>query len=158
MFAATLEELAGQLALLQPSSSSSSSSKPKPPKPSALLQRVLAGAPSDRLRAYAEGRLHAEVLQPQLPQQLDENLRLLGVLATEMGGFVRQLQGAADAAAAVLANGGVGVDDNDAGTSANEDDDDAALLMAAAVDGAVKEMQLIVSLRFPPSMGGGMLA
>jgi hypothetical protein len=139
MFAATLEELAGQLATLEPpppggASSASSGSGSTSTEPSELMQRLLAKAPSAQLQAYASSAAPPACLQRLLPEQLDQNLRLLGILSAEMRSFLRQMEGLADAAAAALAGG-----------DSSAVDGDEALLMAAVLDGAAKEMQLIVS-------------
>jgi hypothetical protein len=152
MFAATLEELGGQLAALQPPAAPDRS--PQQPL-SELVQRVLARAPSERLAAYAAcappGRL-----QRGLPEALDANLRLLGVLGAEMRRFLRQLEALADAAAAAaLAGGGTG--GSEPGSPGV--DGDAALLMAGVLAGVARETELVVSLRLEGGRrSGGMAA
>lgn len=153
MFAATLEELAGQLATLEPpppggASSTSSGSGSTSTEPSELMQRLLAKAPSAQLQAYASGAGRPARLQRLLPEQLDQNLRLLGILSAEMRNLLRQMEGLADAAVAALAAG-----DSSSGSSSAVDGDE-ALLMAAVLDGAAKEMQLIVSKRSRRCRGG----
>ena len=154
MFAATLEELAGQLATLEPpppggaASSTSSGSGSTSTEPSELMQRLLAKAPSAQLQAYASGAGRPARLQRLLPEQLDQNLRLLGILSAEMRSLLRQMEGLADAAVAALA-----ASDSNSGSSSAVDGDE-ALLMAAVLDGAAKEMQLIVSRQGRCCMGG----
>lgn len=177
---ATLEELAGQLAVLQPPQTSSS----QPPRPAAggsgssgsgderkeLLARLMERAPSERLRSYIEGRLPAARLQRTLPEQLDENMRLLSILAAEMRALAQRLEQLADEAAAAAAQGGgTPSDDANAGAAdsaaaaggeaaiaahhgqsssaaaAGAPCTETALLLAAVADGAAKETLLIVS-------------
>lgn len=141
MFSATLAELGGQLSILQPPDA-------KPPvrgsapssEPDALMERLLAAAPSEQLRAYAAGTGPPPALQASLPQQLDDNLRLLSVLAAEMAGLLRCLEQLADSAAAAAVGAGAG----DASSGGGGNAGDEALLLAAVVDAAAKETQLIV--------------
>lgn len=132
MFASTLAELAGQLAVLEPPPRSSGGSAATK-GPSELLQRVMARAPSDCLQSYVAGTLPTTHMQRQLPEQLDQNLRLLSILAAEMRSFVQQLEQLTDAAASALVQPG-----EIASSSSDE-----ALLMAAVLDGAGRETQLI---------------
>ena len=142
MFVATLEELAGQLAALQPPSKERAAASQQ--QPSALLQRLLDRAPSEQLAAYASGTLPAkDHLQRSLPEALDANLRLLGVLAAEMRRFVGQVEAAADAAAAAALAGGV--DDGSGSSSSAERGAETALLMAGALVGVSRETELVVS-------------
>lgn len=142
LFGATLEELAGQLAALQPQQRARPSSGKRPAGPRAsgsgggssdgskeLMARLLERAPSERLRAYAEGRLPAGPLQRTLPEQLDQNLRLLTILAAEMRALVQQLEQLADAAAGgavAAAVGGLNTDEVSSGTRAAAAGDAAA--------------------------------
>ncbi|PSC71375.1 Major antigen [Micractinium conductrix] len=140
MFVATLEELAGQLAALQPPSKERAAASQQ--QPSALLQRLLDRAPSEQLAAYASGTLPAkDHLQRSLPEALDANLRLLGVLAAEMRRFVGQVEAAADAAAAAALAGGV--DDGSGSSSSAERGAETALLMAGALVGVSRETELV---------------
>ena len=139
MFASTLAELAGQLAVLEPPPRSSGGSAATK-GPSELLQRVMARAPSDCLQSYVAGTLPTTHMQRQLPEQLDQNLRLLSILAAEMRSFVQQLEQLTDAAESALVQPG-----EIASSSSDE-----ALLMAAVLDGAGRETQLIVSVAVPP--------
>lgn len=187
MFAAALEELAGQLAALQPPpqqqapvarqhgaasgiGSSSSSKGSGPAGTPDLLQRVLARAPSEPLAAYVAGRLPVPAkLQRSLPEQLDQNMRLLGVLAAEMRRFVGQMETLADAAGAAVGApapasapgsgnsagaGSVPPDENSRGEQLSSGSGsggctgatcDAALLMAGVLEGITRETALIVS-------------
>lgn len=146
MFTATLEELGGQLAALQPTVDSGSksgswtSSKAKATPESELLQRLLDTAPSDSLRAYASGSLPPARLQRSLPQQLDDNLRLLSILAAEMRGLLQRLEQLTDAAADDVKGAPSGRGDGISSSTADQ-----ALLLAAVLDGAARETQLIVS-------------
>lgn len=157
MFAATLQELASQLSVLQPPQPERSGQPPRgggddASGPAQLLQRLLApqpgGQPGSPPLALPHVQLPPEPLQRALPEQVDENLRLLNVLAAEMRRFVRRLQQLADGAtAAALAGGfdlgGASSDAQQGGCGAGLGDE--ALLLAAAVDGTSREMQLIVS-------------
>lgn len=165
MFAVTLEELGGQLAVLQPKQAErggsgkggSSSGGGHPGEgPSDLMQRLLERAPSDQLRAYAEGHGRAQSLQRGLPEQLDQNLHLLGVLAAEMRAFARQLERLAAAAVgeAMRVEGGDG--DASGGDAAAGGDD--ALLLAALADSAAQETQLVVSCPASAAQGPQLVA
>lgn len=150
MFAATLEELAGQLAVLEPQDSAKAAASNERSssiviggdagrRPPDMLQRLAARAPSECLQAYMRGARISARLQRQLPEQLDQNLRLLTVLAAEMRGFLRQLERLADAAATAL------LQLDEVGTGSSGPDSDEALLLAAVVDCITKETLLIVS-------------
>lgn len=151
MFVATMEELAGQLAALQPQQQQGSKGQEQhkggdgggPPE---LLQRVLARAHSERLAAYVAGRLPPlRPLQRGLPEQLDQNLTLLGVLAAEMQRFAAQLEALADgAAAAALADVKPAALEEPWGSGVAAATGNAALLMAGTVEGVAKETALIV--------------
>ncbi len=121
LFVATLEELAGQLAILQPSQQGQlSSSSSQPPRPGggatgsgsgkderqALFERLMQRAPSEQLRACIQGRMPAARLQRTLPEQLDANMRLLSILSAEMRALVQRLEQLADAAAAAAVQRG----------------------------------------------------
>lgn len=186
---ATLEELAGQLATLQPQQQAQRSASQPPRRATAgtgsgsggdgderkqLLDRLLQRAPSEQLRAYVEGRAPAGRLQRALPEHLDQNMRLLSILAAEMRVLVQRLEQLADAAAAPAAVQGSsaasdGADAGAAGTAAGSPGDgkaaaagqdpgrppaaahvanaEEALLLAAVADGAAKETLLIVSVQ-----------
>lgn len=144
MFSATLAELGGQLLTLQPPDA-------KPPvrgsgsaasEPDALMERLLAAAPSEQLRAYAAGAGPPPALQASLPQQLVDNLRLLSVLAAEMAGLLGRLEQLADSAAAAAVGEAAG--DASSGGGGGADGGDEALLLAAVADAAARETQLIV--------------
>lgn len=148
MFASTLQELTGQLALLQPppqkqkhTGGSKGGAEPT------VLQRVADRAPSDRLAAYAAGKLNTGTLQRGLPEQLDQNLRLLGVLAAEMRRFVGQMEAVADASAAqAVATVGLAEAGSGGSTAALEGSEggcEAALLMVAVLEGVGRETALI---------------
>lgn len=150
MFVAAMEELAGQLAALQPPQPRDSKALPKHERTDAgghsqLLQRVLARAPSERLAAYVAGRLPLGSLQRGLPEQLDQNLRLLGVLAAEMRRFVAQLEALAEsAAAAALGDIEPSVQEDPLSSGVAAAASDGALLMAGVLEGIAKETTLIV--------------
>lgn len=188
LFVATLEELAGQLATLQPQQQAQSSASQPPKRATAgsgssgdgderkqLLDRLLKQAPSERLRAYVEGRAPAGRLQRTLPEQLDQNMRLLSILAAEMRVLVQRLEQMADAAAAPVAVQGSsaasdGADASVAGSAAGSPADgiaaaagqdpgrppaaahvanaEEALVLAAVADGAAKETLLVVSVQW----------
>lgn len=151
MFVAAMEELAGQLAALQPPQPRDSKALPKHERTDAgghsqLLQRVLARAPSERLAAYVAGRLPLGSLQRGLPEQLDQNLRLLGVLAAEMRRFVAQLEALAEsAAAAALGDIEPSVQEDPLSSGVAAAASDGALLMAGVLEGIAKETTLIES-------------
>ena len=152
MFSSTLEELGSQLAALQPPDAqpparSGSGGKPATQpssEPDALMQRLLAAAPSEQLRAYAGGAGPRRALQASLPQQLDDNLRLLSVLAAEMAGLLRRMEQLADGAAAAAVGAATAAVSGSGGGCGGSSSGDEALLMAAVADAAAKEMQLIV--------------
>ncbi|KAI3435858.1 hypothetical protein D9Q98_001916 [Chlorella vulgaris] len=148
MFAATLEELAGQLAILEPQDSAKAAASNERSssiviggdagrRPPDMLQRLAARAPSECLQTYMRGARISARLQRQLPEQLDQNLRLLTVLAAEMRGFLRQLERLADAAATAL------LQLDEVGTGSSGPDSDEALLLAAVADCITKETLLI---------------
>lgn len=158
MFGEVLGQVAEQLGAVQPPEPAErrAGARPAatPDAPGAeqqktLLQRLQERAPSSVLSAYVEGRLDLGRLQRSLPEQLDQNMRLLSILAAEMQHFVRRLEQLADAAAAELAadsgakqaaGGGQG-----GGGSAAAGGDEEALLRAAVADGLAKETRLVVS-------------
>ncbi|KAL4458493.1 hypothetical protein ABPG75_013358 [Micractinium tetrahymenae] len=152
MFVAALEELAGQLSTLQPPPQQDSRARQRlqgttSSTPTELLQRVLARAPSERLAAYVTGALPAlRPLQRGLPEQLDQNLRLLGVLAAEMRRFVAQLEALADSTVAA-ALGSIEISDQGDATGSGDGAaaaaGDAALLMTGVLEGIAKETALI---------------
>lgn len=151
MFVSVVEELAGQLTALQPTQQRDSKPQLQQTRasaagPSQLLQRVLERAPSERLAAYVAGTLPPSApLQRGLPEQLDQNLRLLGVLASEMRRFVAQLEGLADSAAtAALCDVESSVKERPSGSEGPAAASDTVLLMAGVLEGIVKEMTLIV--------------
>lgn len=160
MFASTLEELGSQLAALQPPLASQPGAagerKPRPApssggqgqQPDALLQSVLQAAPSDALRAYVEAGGASARLQRTLPEQLDQNLRLLSLLAAEMRALLAQLEQAADGCAAggaAAAGAGVAAGDDGNRSGGADGASDQALLLAALLDGVARETQLVVS-------------
>ncbi|PRW59919.1 hypothetical protein C2E21_1526 [Chlorella sorokiniana] len=174
LFTATLEELGGQLAVLQPPQQaqgqaprpsavgSSSSSSGGGDERKELLERLMQRAPSEQLRAYVEGRPPPGRLQRTLPEQLDQNMRLLSILAAEMRVLLQRLEQLADAAAVQGRSGASGsvdaatADSASAGEAggaaiAGQDmaagpaDAEEALLLAAVADGASKETLLIAN-------------
>lgn len=144
MFVSALQDLAGELAALEAKQSpsqlprSGASGQPAPD----IMERVMEQAPSSRLRAFLIDRKASVALQRQLPEQLDQNMRLLTVLAAEMKQFVQQLERLAelDADRAQPAAGSQPVGNEPASLSSDE-----ALLLATVVDGLAKETHLIVS-------------
>jgi hypothetical protein len=142
MFVSTLAELAGQLAVLEAKQPTPHllGSRGSDQTAQDIMERVMAQAPSNRLHAFLKDKKTLSHLQRQLPEQLDQNMRLLTVLAAEMNRFVQQLEHLADANAAATAQ----PEGNEHGTPAPKISED-ALLMATVVDGVAKETRLVVS-------------
>eukprot|EP00887_Chlorella_sp_A99_P006319 scaffold3.g6319.t1 len=135
MFVAALEELAGQLASLSDAARPRSAT-PAPPL-SPMMQRVRAAAPSAALDAYLEGRGPQAPARRDLAQLVDDNLRLLRVLAAEVGQLLAAMQVAYEAARGASAATGAGQGAERGGLAERE------LCMAAVLDGLEQEAALL---------------
>ncbi|KAH7619292.1 hypothetical protein Ndes2526B_g06255 [Nannochloris sp. 'desiccata'] len=85
LFTAALEELQGQLSKIESELSKSKS------KPSKLMKVVSEKANTLKFKQYIEGSLPSPP-QPNLAAGIDENIRLLSVLCSEMSKFVDRIE------------------------------------------------------------------
>jgi hypothetical protein len=149
LFTAALEELQGQLSKIESELSRSKA------KASEVMKGVLEKANSSKFKQYIEGSLPPPP-QPELAAGIDENIRLLSVLCSEMNRFVARIESIQDSLKLNLQNSlerqhqeeggesGDGDSDGDGGTWEQAAND--ALLAAGIVDALKQDHVLIVSL------------
>lgn len=155
MFTTTAEELSEQLGILEGGSKSGGpAERPAPLQKSAgpsLLQRAAAAAPSPALQAYLARGGAPAATRRSLAEQIDDNLRLLRILAEELRELLARMQPLYEQAQQqALAAGGGGSSAPGHGDPAlleDEGDDaaSAALAMAAALDGLEQQAGMLVS-------------
>jgi hypothetical protein len=138
LFADALAELQGQLATIE-----AKLERSKPPQ-SSVLKEVLELTDTPQFRAYVQGTL-SPAPQPGLAAGIDDNVRLLGVLRTEMAGYVRRIEALQEGMKARLESIAVAAADGDGDEAWRAAADD-ALLSAGMVDGLKKDLVLIVSV------------
>lgn len=142
---AALEELQEQLTFLH------SLWRRPGPNPSPLLQRAAAKAPSAGLQTYLAGKA-ARRRRPELGETIDDNVKLLEVLASQMQEQVAGMEelqiGMHERMQQVLASAASGEqEDRDAPGPDTSAAVDASLLAAALVDVLLQDVGMVVSLR-----------
>jgi hypothetical protein len=148
LYTAALEELQGQLSKIESELSRSKA------KPSELMKRVLENANTLKFKQYIEGSLPPPP-QPNLAAGIDENIRLLSVLCSEMselvarieflqGNLVLKLQSFSEKRSELQQEGGGETQHMDSGSTWEQAAND-ALLAAGTVDALQQDLVLIVS-------------